>query len=476
MLFNSHLFLLLFLPITLLVFWWLSDQQRAALFWLVTASLLFYAWWRPPYLLLLLVAILGNYGCIKLLKRYPRQRLKLLLFGIGAHLLLLGYYKYSHFFVDTLNQLSPLAIHWPAPLLPLAISFFTFQNIAYLVDCYRGYKAPESLLHYSFFISFFPQLIAGPIVYYREIEPQITTAFTVQARNSAIGLSLLTIGLFKKVVIADNLAAYVDPVFAAANQGETIGFFLAWQAALAYTLQLYFDFCGYSDMATGLARLFGIILPLNFYSPYQASNMIQFWRRWHMTLSRFLRDYVYIPLGGYRRRYLNIMVTLLLGGLWHGAGWHFILWGGLHGLYLIINHLWQAIDIKKCVPINKSVAATLTFLAVVFAWVLFRAEHLSAAGLIYQAMLGLHGFAEPIQYWPWLFIGVLLLIVWFAPNSYQLMAEYQPALWTYSDVVIQKSRLKWQPNRAWAFVMALLAALSLLSLHQGVEAFVYFQF
>lgn len=473
MLFNSYLFLFLFLPITVLVFWRLSHRQRAALFWLVAASLLFYAWWRPPYLLLLLAAILGNYGCIKLIKRYPRQRFKLLLLGISAHLLLLGYYKYSHFFVDTLNQLSTLAIHWPAPLLPLAISFFTFQNIAYLVDCYRGHKAPESLLHYSFFISFFPQLIAGPIVYYREIEPQITTTFSVQAANSAIGLSLLTIGLFKKVVIADNLAAYVEPVFAAANQGEVIGFFLAWQAALAYTLQLYFDFCGYSDMATGLARLFGITLPLNFYSPYQATNIIQFWRRWHMTLSRFLRDYVYIPLGGYRRRYLNLMMTMLLGGLWHGAGWHFILWGGLHGLYLIINHLWQAVSIKR-IPM-KGFSTALTFLAVVFAWVMFKAEHLSAAGLIYQGMLGLHGFGKSIQYWPWLFIGALLFMVWFAPNSYQLMAEYQPALLTYSDVMIQKTRLSWQPTRFWALIMALLAVISVLSLYR-VEAFVYFQF
>ena len=291
--------------------------------WLVLASLFFYGWWNPAYLLLIIGSMLFNYYTGVQLS-YRQNRLFLGI-AIALNLALLGYFKYANFFVENISDLAGLGWNIEHIVLPLAISFFTFQQIAYLVDAYRRETSEYNFLHYALFVSFFPQLISGPIVHHKEMLPQFIreTARFIEYRHLAIGISVFILGLFKKVVVADSLAPYSIEAFNAVAAGEMLTFFEAWKGALAYTFQLYFDFSGYSDMAIGLAMLFGIRLPLNFDSPYKANSVIEFWQRWHITLSRFLRDYLYIPLGGNRkgqkRRYLNLMITMLLGGLWHGA-------------------------------------------------------------------------------------------------------------------------------------------------------------
>jgi D-alanyl-lipoteichoic acid acyltransferase DltB (MBOAT superfamily) len=518
MLFNSHVFIFLFLPITLLIFFAIGHHglQKLAIAWLIVASLFFYAWWNPVYLSLLVASILCNYALGWWLNR--KRTKMLLILGIMANLALLGYYKYANFFLDNLNYFA--ATNYPVEtiLLPLAISFFTFQQIAYLVDSYHGNTQTYHFLHYGLFVTFFPQLIAGPIVYHREIFPQITnsTFARYQPDNLSIGLTIFFAGLFKKVVLADNIALFATPVFEAAEQGTALSLLEAWGGVLAYTFQLYFDFSGYSDMAVGLARMFGIVLPINFYSPYKSVNIIEFWQRWHITLSRFLRDYLYIPLGGNRksipRRFSNLILTMFLGGLWHGAGWTFVLWGLLHGIYLVINHFWRLVR-KRLKPkggIQKKrilsgwgrmLSISLTFIAVTIAWVLFRAESLEGAIAVYKGMLGMNGLVIPneylvilgsyssaIQAWGITFgevglfdtkqlIGLLLLfaIVWLMPNIYQMMEQFKPVILTYPNLILQPSWLRWQPTRRWATAFAVIAAIAILSLTR-ISEFLYFQF
>ena len=349
MLFNSYTFIFAFLPITLLVFYRIGGRghHRVAIGWLVATSLFFYGWWAPRYVWLIVTSVLVNYALgVVLATRAASQdgpRKRLLAVGVSANLGLLAYFKYANFFVDNVRHLFHIDVEIGQIVLPLAISFFTFQQIAYLVDAHRRLTREYNFLHYCLFVTFFPQLIAGPIVHHGEMLPQFgkETTYRLNRTNLEVGVTFFLMGLFKKVVIADGIARYGTPVFDAAQAGLTIDFWQAWAGALAYTFQIYFDFSGYSDMAIGIARMFGIKLPLNFHSPYKATSVIEFWRRWHMTLSRFLRDYLYIPLGGNRkgpgRRHANLMVTMLLGGLWHGAGWTFMYWGGLHGLYLIVS-------------------------------------------------------------------------------------------------------------------------------------------
>jgi len=518
MLFNSHVFIFLFLPITLFVFFKIGRMgySRLAIAWLIGASLFFYGWWNPAYMILIIGSVLFNYTMGVLIVNQSKKYLAL---GIIVNLFLLGYFKYANFFIANINVLTGKTFHLGEIFLPLGISFFTFQQIAYLIDTYRGKTHKYDFLHYSLFVTFFPQLIAGPIVHHREMLPQFAekSSLRFNAENMAVGLTIFFIGLFKKVVLADGVAVYASPVFDAALNGFTLTFFEAWGGALAYTFQLYFDFSGYSDMAIGLGRMFGIRLPLNFHSPYKAVNIIDFWRRWHITLSRFLRDYLYIPLGGNRkgplRRGINLMITMLLGGLWHGAGWTFVIWGGLHGVYMLINHAWQGFrrllgqDIKKSSFVGRLASMTLTFTAVVVAWVFFRAKSFDSALSILQSMIGLNGFALPETYLGylnrlfslgtrlaelgWQFerieffkgireiasLGFLLLLVWFAPNTQQLMARYRPAFDTYKG----KSEsscwqwMQWQPRRRWAIVCSVVTLLAILGLTR-VSEFLYFQF
>jgi len=413
MLFNSVEFIFVFLPLVLLVFYLVGSRgkHRVAISWLVGASLFFYGWWNPAYLGLMLGSILFNYAMGALLAggRDASHTRFLLALGVACNLFVLGYFKYANFFVDNFNGLIGSSYHLETIILPLAISFFTFQQITFLVDASRGETREYNFLHYSLFVTFFPQLIAGPIVHHREMLPQFAkdSIYRVNQSSLAIGVAIFLLGLFKKVVLADGVAAYATPVFAAAESGEVITFFEAWAGALAYTFQLYFDFSGYSDMAIGIARMFNIHLPLNFNSPYKAVNIIEFWRRWHMTLSRFLRDYLYFPLGGNRkgpsRRYLNLMVTMLLGGLWHGAGWTFVAWGFMHGLLLVINHAWHGLrrylgsEPGSLGLPGRGVAWLVTFLSVVVSWVMFRAESFDSATNILQGMAGMNGFVLPAQ-------------------------------------------------------------------------------
>ena len=313
MLFNSAEFLFFFLPVTLLVFLFLLKQQKSNLLvaWLVLASLFFYGWWNPAYLILIVFSMIFNFNFGKLVSLKKHSKL-LLSVGVCVNLGFLGYFKYTNFLVDQINTVASTNFNIETIILPLAISFFTFQQIAYLVDAKRGLTSEYSFLHYALFVTFFPQLIAGPIVHHKQMLPQFEAVQNAKFdyMNIAIGLSIFSIGLFKKTVLADGMAPYANVVFAQAEAGESISMFVAWGGALAYTFQLYFDFSGYSDMAIGIARLFGIVLPLNFYSPYKSLNISEFWRRWHITLSNFLRDYIYIPLGGNRlgefSRYRNL--------------------------------------------------------------------------------------------------------------------------------------------------------------------------
>ncbi len=411
MLFNSFEFIFIFLPVTLLVFFFIGkrNHHRVAISWLILCSLFFYGWWNPAYLPLILFSMLFNYTFGVMLGNGNKDRLRkhFLIIGIAVNLCLLGYFKYANFFVDQLNWATNSNVHIENILLPLAISFFTFQQIAYLVDAYRRETKEYSFLNYCLFVTFFPQLIAGPIVHHKEMLPQFAKdiIYKFNYEHVAIGCSIFLIGLFKKLILADGMAVYATPVFDAAETGFALTFFEAWGGALAYTLQLYFDFSGYSDMAIGIAYMFGIILPINFNSPYKATSIIDFWRRWHITLSRFLRDYLYFALGGSRkgniRRYINLFITMLLGGLWHGAGWTFIIWGMLHGAYLIINHAWRKTrrDVLKLSSpagtIEITAARVLTLAAVIIGWVYFRADSLNGANHMMATMLGLNGISLP---------------------------------------------------------------------------------
>jgi len=460
MVFTSEVFILAFLPIVILVFTGLINYwgRNAAIVWLVISSLFFYGWWNWSYLLLISISVSCNYGMGVALSK---NRSPLILgSGIALNLLALGYYKYTNFILETVGTLTESSSLALDIALPLAISFFTFQQIAYLVDVYQGKTSEMHFLKYGLFVCFFPQFIAGPIVHHSEVIPQFSSKHFSRFKlsNLLVGLTIFAIGFDKKVFIADSIATIANPIFDN-SISHPPGMVDAWVGSLAYTFQLYFDFSGYSDMAIGLARIFGIKLPVNFNSPYKATNIIDFWRRWHMTLSRFLRDYLYLPLGGNRngpsRRYANIMIVMLLGGLWHGAGWNFVIWGGLHGLYLALNHGWRNLTgAPNRSRVGLFVGRTLTFLAVVVSWVFFRAEGWPEAVNILVGMFGGNGMTLPhemLEGSGWFgdllahlgvqagqvnalengaigWICLLWAIVWFAPNTQELMARYQPTL------------------------------------------------
>lgn len=508
MLFNSFAFLFLYLPAVLAGYFWLGRRRPGqAAAWLALASLFFYGYWDARYLPLLLVSICVNYGAGRALAAAgPALRKPWLVGALAANLGLLAYCKYANFFVGSLNGAG--LGHWPALdiVLPVGISFFTFTQIAFLVDCYRGEVREFRFIHYALFVSYFPHLIAGPVLHHRDMMPQFADPAhcRLRAANFAIGLSIFVLGLAKKVLIADNISPMVGPVFAAGAHPQLLE---AWIGTLAYTFQLYFDFSGYSDMAIGLSRLFGVKLPLNFNSPYKSSDISQFWRRWHMSLSRFLRDYLYIALGGSRAgrllRYRNLMLTMLLGGLWHGAGWTFVIWGGLHGLYLVLHHGWRylmadaALLRARCWPL---VAGAITFVAVMLAWVFFRAPDLASALDVLGALAGANGISLPRglaahAHWfgalgpalqfdgiRWIDFGgfgvpALLLamsLAFFAPNTQEIFFHYEPCI----ERIVQSPRrlaLRWSPRKRWSLTFAALFLACLFGMNRVTE-FLYFQF
>ncbi len=430
MLFNSEVFLFYFLPVVAVSTFVITRfvGKTPAMIFVVVASFVFYGWSTQSDVLLLGSSIGINYAvATRLVRQKCRATLTL---GIAFNLALLFYFKYTGFFFSIIGADALGAWSMAEIALPLAISFFTFQQIAYLVDVYERKTQQMGFAEYAFFVSFFPQLIAGPIVHHSEIANQLpkSKAFRFDLSNVTIGICILFVGVYKKVVFADSIGTYADTIFANAATGP--GFIEAWAGALAYAFQIYFDFSGYSDMAIGIARIFGINLPLNFASPYKAKNIIDFWRTWHITLSRFLRDYLYYPLGGNRygklRRYVNLMVVMVLGGLWHGAAWSFVIWGALHGLYLIINHgyrhICERLGIVNAMP--SAVSRTLTFGAVVISWVFFRAENLDAAFAMLSGMFGLNGIELSMSpnVTPMLlgWIGVLWAVTWFGPSTQKL--------------------------------------------------------
>jgi D-alanyl-lipoteichoic acid acyltransferase DltB (MBOAT superfamily) len=512
MLFNSYPFILVFLPITLAGYLILCRRwPHLPVYWLVAASLAFYAGWDLRYVPLLLGSAAFNYFAGRLIAAYRlaggKGRL-LLASAIAPNLALLGYFKYANFFVNALDAATGL--HWALGtiILPLGISFFTFTQLAFLVDVWRGVAAERSFSKYLLFVTFFPHLVAGPILHHAEVMPQFGRAPQSRTENASVGLTIFVLGLFKKVVFADGIAPFVAPVFDAAALGQPVGPLEAWSASIAYALQLYFDFSGYSDMAIGLARMVGVTFPQNFASPYKASNIIEFWRRWHMTLSRFLRDYLYIPLGGNRRgrarRYINLMVTMVLGGLWHGAGWTFIIWGALHAIFLVVNHVWRALtgaDKGPPAGAQRALSCGLTFAAVTVAWVFFRAPTAGAGASMLAGMIGLHGLQLPIQWQakihalaPTLAAGgvrfvdlgnrftgapeithlaALLAIVWLMPNTQEIMARFRPALAFEPSARVRF--LEWRPSPAWALLLALVTMVPMLQLNR-VSEFLYYQF
>lgn len=513
MLFNSPEFLFGFLPLVLGVYYALGRLGAGRpVYFLVAASLFFYGWWNPAYLLLIAASIGFNYCIGRLILTGAEKRRKpLLLFGVSGNLAAIGYFKYAGFITQNIDAVFATGYALSDIVLPLAISFFTFQQIAFLVDAYQGKVHSIALSRYGLFVLFFPQLIAGPIVHHAQMMPQFERGIRPgeAGRNINRGVTLFSIGLFKKIVLADTLALIANPSFAMAAAQQSMTFGDAWTGALAYTFQLYFDFSGYSDMALGLAIMFGIRLPLNFYSPYKASSIIDFWRRWHMTLSHFLRDYVYIPLGGNRlgrpRRYINLMITMLLGGLWHGAGWSFVVWGGLHGLFLAVNHGWRALRARSNAPglnaLNAFLAPLLTFICVVLAWVYFRAPDLESAHYMLHAMFNfaaggeglsrdlvarINEFPLSVLLQPVIqdakacaVIATLLLaacIAFVLPNPVDLMGEEHPALLEKNTPVSSSIiQLRWRANYVWALFTALLL-LACVSFATRPSPFLYFAF
>ncbi len=477
MLFISHVYFCLFLPIALLVYQLLITRHRPTLCvaWLVAASLFFYGWWNPQYLVLIVSSILFNYGLGSWMSRSePGTRKGLLLLALAGNLGMLGYFKYANFLVDATNQLAGSSFHLEAIVLPLAISFFTLQQVAYVVDAYRGDAPPYPFLRYSLFVCFFPQLIAGPIVHHRKLIPQLAEdrLKALNAEHLALGISIFAAGMFKKVAIADQLIPWVSLVFDAKNPDMVTGLY-SWIATYAYTFQLYFDFSGYSDMAIGAAMMFGIKLPINFNSPYKAGNIRDIWRRWHITLSDFVMRYVYAPLGagkrGHARMYVHLFIAFLVTGVWHGAGWNFVVFGCLHGSAVMLHQGWKDLGLKM--PHWLGMLLTFNFWAL--ALVIFRSPTLEHALLVYRRMFGgveIHSYAHD-EYLVIAVMLALLAVVWQAPNSSQIFRE-RPA----KDIPL---RWQWRPTAGWGLAVGLVAAaLAFQPVVRAVpdQAFIYFQF
>jgi alginate O-acetyltransferase complex protein AlgI len=478
MLFNSYPFIFVFLPVVLVGYFAANRLgEKAPVIWLALASLVFYSFSNWPFVALLLGSIAFNYFVGRLLiSRHLGSGLRsaVLAAGVSGDLIALGIFKYAGFLVVNFNAVFSTSIAVNI-LLPVGISFYTFTQIAFLVDAYRGKVAHYALPHYALFVTYFPHLIAGPILHHSDMIPQFESADSKRPNPNLIlcGLIIFAIGLFKKTGLADG----IQPLAALAFNQAVPSFDQAWIGALAYTFQLYFDFSGYSDMAIGISLMFGIFLPLNFNSPYKATSIIDFWRRWHMTLSQFLRDYLYIPLGGNRHgwllRYVNLMVTMLLGGLWHGAAWTFVVWGALHGLYLCINHAW--INYGPPIPARLArpagiAAFLLTFLAVVVAWVFFRADSLASALSVLSKMADparvVFGRTEMIQA---ALIAVYAAIAWFAPNTQAIMG------YDHMRRSVGENFRAWRARPLLLYGGAAALAFGILGIQQHSE-FIYFRF
>ncbi len=546
MLFNSYAFTCVFLPITVGVFFALGRLSRAwALGWLIAASLFFYAWWRPINVLIIAPSIVVNYVLARVLQRLAapgapaaQGRAKAVLaFGVLFNVAFLGYFKYANFAATAVNDVFGTNFVLAQIVLPLGISFITFQKIAFLIDVHARRVESFTFRDYCLFVLFFPQLIAGPIVHYRELMPQFArTSCRYEADNVTVGLTLFVFGLFKKVFLADSLAPAVSATFAEAAAGSAVSLIPAWLAALGFTVQIYFDFSGYTDMALGAARFFGVKLPANFNSPFQASSIIDFWLRWHMTLTRFLTAYIYNPFALLltRRRVarggkavggpattggafaqlvmLPTLVTMFVSGVWHGAGYLFIAWGVLHGVFITINHAWRLLvpkawkDRVSYPRLGRPVGAVLTLGCVVASMVVFRAPTVEAAANLFGGMIGLHGIELPMSVYDrlgpltavlgrlgvtgaagvvakdLLVTGLWVVLLWLiavgCPNTLHVLRRHEPALGWKADPGEGTGfgrPVTWHASLGWAVAVSILAALGILNLG-GQSEFLYWQF
>ena len=485
MVFGSFQFIFVFLPVVLAGFFWLGQKNvRWAQLWLLLASFVFYSTWTFSLLPVLCCSTLVNYLAFKWIihpLRTPKAKSGAVYAAVCANLALLLYFKYANFFISSVNSLVGSEMSALKILMPIGISFFTFTQISYLVDAAHGKAEDAGFLHYLMFTSYFPYIVAGPVLHHKEILPQMADAgnYRLHVSNLTVGMSLFIFGLAKKLVIADNLVPIVDTVFAT----ESPKFLQAWIGLLAYSFQLYFDFSGYSDMAIGVSRLFGIQIPYNFNSPYKAASVSEFWLRWHISLSRFLRNYLYISLGGNRSgqfaRYRNLLLTMLLGGLWHGSNWTFVIWGGLHGLYLCIQHGWQSLR-KRYLPnftgLPHLFAQLLTFLAVMLAWCFFRANDVHAAFSLLAGLLGMHGVSalSEITVFNYLALALSISIALFMPNTNEIFlwleSRYEAPMEAFSLM-----RIRWRPSLHWGVFAGTVLALALMSMDKTKD-FIYAQF
>ncbi|WP_108668982.1 MBOAT family O-acyltransferase [Peribacillus acanthi] len=478
MIFNSFEFIFLFLPIVFIGYFLLNRLNfTLSKVWLLVTSLFFYSWWNPKYLPLILISLLVNYAIGTYLGKEKGYRKSVLTLGIVLNVALLGYYKYYDFFITNLNVAFSTNFNVLHLLLPLAISFYTFQQIAYLVDSYRLETKGYNFLNYGLFVTFFPQLIAGPIVHHSDVMSQFEDPEKrkINYRNIGLGLLVFAIGIFKKVGIADTFAVWANKGY---SISESLTFVDAWMTSLSYTFQLYFDFSGYSDMAIGAGLLFNIVLPRNFNSPYKAVSIQDFWRRWHITLSSFLTNYIYIPLGGNRkgvsRTYINIMIIFFVSGIWHGAGWTFIVWGLLHGIASVINRLWSQAGFK----LNKLLAWFITFQFVNATWVFFRAPNFDVAMNVLKGMVGLNGFALPDELKN-TFLNSYVQTFYAFPLADDFIFVASITVITFFIAVFAKNSLEWKdqfkPNWMYVIYCAALLIYSVFQL-QKVSAFLYFNF
>jgi alginate O-acetyltransferase complex protein AlgI len=546
MLFNSYTFILVFLPIVLAGCFFFAKfwDARVAQLWLIVASLYFYASWNLIYFPLLILSILFNYSIARLMttSASSARRKFLLIFAVVMNLSTLAYYKYTNFFISSLGSLVGTNFSLPTILLPLGISFYTFQQLTLLADMRN--RQPDQQLrfrHFLLFVIFFPHLIAGPIVHHREMMPQFETAdYRFRWPNLAIGMSLFVMGLFKKVVIADGIATYVSPLYNSATAGHKLTFFYAWAAAFGFLLQLYFDFSGYSEMALGLARMVGIKLPVNFNSPLKATSITEHWSRWHMTLTRFLTEYVNRPLTTWfsraRKRsgksgiggpeihlgavlnivVLPVLITMFLAGLWHGAGYQFLVWGTFHGVYISINQAWRLLisgyfrNRIRYETIMRPLGFLMTLFAVVVAIPFFRSDSVETGFNVFCGLFFLNGATLPdtIAYrmpgiaatlaqlgvtfepgslmtfiYTWSWIAILLTIALAAPNVIQILRSYEPAVVLPPSISASRFAAStlcgrwfvWAPNARWAMTTVALGVLAILSLTRA-SAFLYWQF
>jgi len=536
MLFNSYEFIFLFLPITVAGYLLFGRMSRNwALGWLILASVVFYAYWRPLNLLVIGPSLVANYffgrALLKLAGDESKARIRAytLAAGVIFNICVLAYFKYANFAVQVTNDVTGSDFILENIILPLGISFITFQKIAFLVDVAGGRIKEFTKRDFLLFVMFFPQLIAGPIVHYREMMPQFQKVKVgFDAETYALAISLFCFGLFKKVVLADGIAEFVSPIYAYGAAGGEVTFLQSWLAGIGYTLQIYFDFSGYSDMACGAAIFFGVRLPSNFDSPLKSTNIIDFWLRWHITLTRFLTAYIYNPIAltltrsraakklpGLRSRksaldaFVKVLAfptigTMLVSGVWHGAGYTFIVWGLVHGLYLVANHGWRQYGPKAGTSQTGKTISNLTgfvgtFLVVVIAMVLFRAPDIGTAGNIFQGMIGLNGLSLPVGIQSgdvpqmmtsagpvelktfmlsYVWLAVLFFIAVLMPNSLQILSKYEPTLLTPKTpprVLGFGPALYWSPTIPWALFIAGIGAVSMMRL-TGASEFLYWQF